>query len=226
MFWIIIGISFLASFLVSSTLKRKFAAYARVPLASGLSGAEVADAMLRDHGIRDVRVTTVDGRLSDHYNPADRTINLSHDVFNGRNAAAAAVAAHETGHAVQHATAYNFLKFRSAMVPVLSFTNNFMGILMMGGIALWYSSGIPWLFGIGILLFAATTLFSFITLPVEFDASRRATEWLQQSRVVSQQELGMAENALWWAAMTYVVAALGSLATLLYYLSIFAGRRD
>ncbi len=224
MFWIIAGISFLASFLVSSMLKRKFAAYSRVPLSSGLSGAEVAAAMLRDHGIRDVRVTTVDGRLSDHYNPADRTINLSHDVFQGRNAAA--VAAHETGHAVQHATAYRFLAFRSAMVPVLSFTNNFMGILMMAGIALWYSSGIPWLFGIGILLFAATTLFSFITLPVEFDASRRATEWLSRSRVLNQQEQGMAKNALWWAAMTYVVAALGSLATLVYYLSIFASRRN
>jgi hypothetical protein len=224
MYWLIAGITFLASLLVSTMLKRKFAQYARTPLSSGLSGAEVAAAMLRDHGLRGVDIVSVPGHLTDHYNPANRTINLSPNVYHGRNAAAAAVAAHETGHAVQHATAYNFLQFRSAMVPVLSFTNNWIGLLMMGGIGLWYTSGIPWLFGLGVLLFAATTVFSFITLPVEFDASRRATEWLERARVLNRQELAMSKNALWWAAMTYVVAALGSLATLLYYLSIFRGR--
>ena len=214
-----------ASWLVQWRLRSKFDRYSQIGLQNGMSGAEIAELMLADHNIRDVRVISTEGRLTDHYNPTDKTVNLSADVFAGRSAAAAAVAAHEVGHAVQHATAYNWLGFRSKLVPVLNVTSMWtQWILLIGVLTI---KVFPPILGIGVLLFALTTLFSFITLPVEFDASRRALAWIDRRGVVTQQEHGMAKDALWWAAMTYVVAAIGSLATLLYYASIFFGaRRD
>jgi Zn-dependent membrane protease YugP len=180
--------------------------------------------MLADHGITDVRVISVGGQLTDHYNPADKTVNLSDDVFHGRNAAAAAVAAHECGHAVQHAKAYAFLQFRSAMVPMLSIANGFMPILLMIGMMILYSTGNSTLLAVGVALFAMATLFSFVTLPVEFDASNRALNWIKEKGIVTPSEYEMSKDALWWAAMTYVVAALGMLAQLLYYLNLLNGR--
>lgn len=207
-------------------LKSKFQEYSEIGLANGLSGREIADKMLRDNGIFDVRIISVEGELTDHYNPADKTVNLSPDVYYGRSASAAAVAAHECGHAVQHATAYSMLQFRSAMVPVLSIANNFMPIALMIGMMLLYSTGNKLVLTIGVAMFALATLFSFITLPVEFDASRRALAWMSQRNVVTQPEHEMAKDALWWAAMTYVAAALGMLAQLLYYMSLLSGRRS
>jgi uncharacterized protein len=223
-YMLIAGVVMLVSWAVSATLKSKFRNYAMTPISSGMSGAEIAAQMLADYGIRGVRITCVDGTLSDHYNPADYTINLSHDVYYGRNAAAAAVAAHETGHAVQHAKAYSFLQVRSTIVPAVSFVSPWIGWVMMAGLFMLQSA--PWIMMVGIIMFALTTLFSFITLPVEFDASRRALAWIQKARVVNSHEYAMSKDALWWAAMTYVVAALGSLATLLYYVMLFLGRRD
>jgi hypothetical protein len=221
----LIGIVFmLISLFVSWRLKSKFKEYSQIGLASNLSGKEIAEKMLRDNGIYDVRVVSVEGTLTDHYNPADKTVNLSPEVYHGRSAAAAAVSAHECGHAVQHATAYTMLKFRSSMVPVLSVASQYMQWIILGGILLLNTTPIP--LAIGVALFALTTLFSFITLPVEFDASRRALAWIDQKGVVTSKEHTMAKDALWWAAMTYVVAALGSLATLLYYASLLMGRRD
>ena len=221
----LIGIVFmLISWLVSARLKSKFKEYSQTPLSSGLSGREVAEKMLRENGITDVRVMSVAGRLTDHYNPADKTVNLSEYVFDARSAAAAAVAAHECGHAVQHAQAYSFLKFRSAMVPVLSIASRYMQWIILIGILMMQTTPVP--LTIGVSLFALTTVFSFVTLPVEFDASKRALAWIEQSGVVTRQEHGMAKDALKWAALTYVVAALGSLATLLYYVSLLMGRRD
>lgn len=217
-------LTLLASFFVSWRLKSKFAQYSKTPLRNGMSGQEIALKMLSDNGITNVKVVSVEGQLTDHYNPAELTVNLSQDVFYGRNAAAAAVAAHECGHAVQHSKAYAFLKLRSALVPAISATSRFMPFLIIGGVFLLQFSIIP--LALGVALFALTTLFSFVTLPVEFDASRRALAWMGTSRVVTTDELALSRNALWWAAMTYVVAALGSLATLLYYLSILNGRRD
>ncbi|MFD1817021.1 hypothetical protein SAMN04515674_11824 [Pseudarcicella hirudinis] len=211
---------------VSWRLKSKFQEYSQIGLVSGLSGQEIAEKMLRDNGIYDVRVISVEGQLTDHYNPADKTVNLSQDVYYGRNAAAAAVASHECGHAVQHATAYTMLQFRSAMVPVMSISNNIMPFLLMIGMMVVYSTGNAMVLTIGVALFAVATFFSFITLPVEFDASRRALAWIESSRVVNSNELALAKDALWWAAMTYVVAALGMLAQLLYYVSIISGRRS
>lgn len=211
---------------VSWRLKSKFQEYSQIGLVSGLSGKEIAEKMLRDNGIYDVRVISVEGQLTDHYNPADKTVNLSQDVYYGRNAAAAAVASHECGHAVQHATAYAMLQFRSAMVPVMSISNNIMPFLLMIGMMVVYSTGNAMVLTIGVALFAVATFFSFITLPVEFDASRRALAWIESSRVVNSNELALAKDALWWAAMTYVVAALGMLAQLLYYVSIISGRRS
>ena len=182
--------------------------------------------MLADHGITDVRVISVEGQLTDHYNPADKTVNLSNDVFHGRNAAAAAVSAHECGHAVQHARAYSFLEFRSAMVPMLNVANGFMPILLMIGMFVLYSTGSVLLLTIGVALFALATLFSFVTLPVEFDASNRALAWIKEKGIVTPTEYEMSKDALWWAAMTYVVAALGMLAQLLYYLNLLGGRRN
>jgi hypothetical protein len=212
--------------LISWRLKSKFKTYSGQSLQSNLSGEEIAHRMLADHGITDVRVISVEGKLTDHYNPADKTVNLSADVFHGRNAAAAAVAAHECGHAVQHARAYSFLQFRSAMVPMLNVANGFMPLLLMGGMMLLYSTGNTTVLQIGVVLFALATLFSFVTLPVEFDASNRALAWIKTNNIVTPSEYNMSKDALWWAAMTYVVAALGMLAQLLYYLNLLGGRRD
>ncbi|HEX8545523.1 MAG TPA: zinc metallopeptidase [Cytophagaceae bacterium] len=220
----LIGIVFfLISMAVSAVLKSKFKKYSQTPLRSGLSGKEIAEKMLHDHGIYDVSIMTSEGELSDHYNPVNKTVNLSHDVFYGRNAASAAVASHECGHAVQHAKGYAFLKMRSVLVPAVNVSSRYMQWVILGGILM--INTFPMLLMIGIALFALTTLFSFITLPVEFDASRRALAWINNKGVVTSQEHQMSKDALWWAAMTYVVAALGSLATLLYYIS-FLNRRD
>ena len=221
---ILMGGIMLASWLVSSRLKNKFEKYSKLQLQNGMSGQEIAEKMLADHGIRDVKVISVAGQLTDHYNPADKTVNLSEAVFNQRNAAAAAVAAHECGHAVQHATAYNWLTMRSQLVPVVNIASTYMQWILLGGILLLDS--FPQLLLIGIVIFAATTLFSIVTLPVEYDASNRALAWLENKRMLSQEEQAGAKDALAWAARTYVVAALGSIATLLYYISIYLGRRD
>ena len=212
------------SWFVGYRFKSKFEEYAQVPLSAGMSGAEVAEKMLKDNMIFDVQVISVEGQLTDHYNPTNKTVNLSYNVYHGRSVAAAAVAAHECGHAVQHARAYAFLKFRSALVPVLSITSNYIQWILLAGVLL--LSVFPYLLGIGILLFAFTTIFSFITLPVEFDASNRALAWLDSANITRGGEHAQAQNALKWAAMTYVVAAISSLATLLYYISIFSGRRN
>ncbi|WP_234735896.1 zinc metallopeptidase [Tellurirhabdus bombi] len=220
----IIGIIvMLVSFYVSWRLKSKFNEYSQIALANGLSGAEIAQKMLNENNIYDVRVLSVEGMLTDHYNPQDKTVNLSADVYYGRSVAAAAVASHECGHAVQHATAYGPLKFRSAMVPFLTISSQYMQWVILGGILLINTTILP--LAIGVALFAVTTIFSFVTLPVEFDASKRALAWIQNRGVVNQREYGFAKDALRWAAMTYVVAAIGSLATLLYYVSILMGGR-
>ncbi|MDO6390667.1 zinc metallopeptidase [Pontibacter sp. BT731] len=209
---------------VSWRLKSKFKKYSEIPLQSGYTGREIAQMMLADNGIHDVKVISVAGRLTDHYNPADKTVNLSEYVYEARSAAAAAVAAHECGHAVQHAKAYGFLKFRSAMVPALSIASRYMQWIILIGILMLQTTPIP--LTIGVALFGLTTIFSFVTLPVEFDASKRALAWISSNNIVTPQELAMSKDALKWAAMTYVVAALGSLATLLYYASVLMGRRD
>ena len=208
---------------VSWRLRSKFNEYSQIGLGNGLSGAEIAQRMLRENGIFDVRVLSVEGMLTDHYNPEEKTVNLSADVYYGKSVASAAVAAHECGHAVQHQVAYAPLKLRSAMVPVLTVSSRYMQWILLGGILLLQTTPLP--LTIGVVLFALTTLFSFVTLPVEFDASKRALAWIQTNGVVNEREYGFAKNALWWAAMTYVVAALGSLATLLYYASILLGSR-
>lgn len=208
---------------VSWRLRSKFNEYSQIGLSNSLSGAEVAQRMLRENGIYDVRVLSVEGMLTDHYNPQDKTVNLSADVYYGRSVASAAVAAHECGHAVQHQVAYAPLKLRSAMVPVLTVSSQYMQWILLGGILLLQTTPIPLAIGVG--LFALTTIFSFVTLPVEFDASKRALAWIQTNGVVNEREYGYAKDALWWAAMTYVVAALGSLATLMYYASILLGGR-
>jgi uncharacterized protein len=223
---IILVLIMLASFAVSWKLKSKFRQYSEIGLHSGLSGREVAEMMLADNNITDVRVISTEGMLTDHYDPTNRTVNLSEGVYASRSAAAAAVAAHECGHAVQHARAYSMLKFRSAMVPALSVASRYMQWILLIGIFMMQTTMIP--LAIGVTLFALTTLFSFVTLPVEFDASRRALAWMDNRGIVTTQEHGMAKDALKWAAMTYVVAALGSLATLLYYASLLlgGGRRE
>lgn len=229
-YYVIIGLIALVSFSVSAKLKGKFEHYSKVHLRNGLSGAEIATKMLQDHGIYDVRVLSTPGRLSDHYNPADKTVNLSEAVYNQRNAAAAAVAAHEVGHAVQHATAYNMLGFRSKMVPVVNVSSGMSQWLIIGGLILGASSGLGLGFYIavaGLLLYAITTVFTFVTLPVEYDASNRALAWLKSKNMVSQQEYAGAEDSLKWAARTYLVAAIGSLAMLVYFaLRVFGGSRD
>jgi Zn-dependent membrane protease YugP len=213
-----------ASWAVGARFKSRFNKYAAMPLSSGLSGREIAEQMLRDNDIHDVKIISTEGQLTDHYNPTNKTVNLSHDVYYGRSVAAAAVAAHEVGHAVQHAHAYSWLQFRSAMVPALSVSSKFMPWVLLGGILM--LNAFPQLLLIGILMFALTTLFSFVTLPVEFDASRRALAWMNTTNVSSSQQHSQAQDALKWAAMTYVVAALASLATLLYYVMIYMGRRN
>ena len=222
MFVLLIGIM-LASWLVSNKLKNKFETYSKLHLQNGMSGAEIAEKMLADHGITDVRVISTPGQLTDHYNPADKTVNLSEGVFNQRNAAAAAVAAHECGHAVQHAVAYSMLTLRSQLVPIVSVASNYVQWVLLAGILL--VGTFPQLLVIGILLFAATTIFSVITLPVEYDASNRALAWLEKSQVVTAQEHEGAADALKWAARTYVVAAIGSVGTLIYYVMIYLNRK-
>ncbi|TVR39807.1 MAG: zinc metallopeptidase [Bacteroidia bacterium] len=221
---IIFGVFALLSWLVSNQLKSRFAKYSRMRLRSGLSGREIAEKMLRESGVDNVRVISTPGRLTDHYNPANRTVNLSPEVYNGRSIAAAAVAAHECGHAVQHARAYAFLKMRSALVPVISVSSRYMMWILLIGILTVES--MPGILLAGIVMFAATTLFSFITLPVEFDATKRALAWLTNTGMTVGEEYSNAKDALKWAALTYVVAALASLATLLYYIMIFMGRRN
>ncbi|MFM1930699.1 MAG: hypothetical protein RL226_2 [Bacteroidota bacterium] len=217
-----IGIALLGAF-VSNRLKAKFQQYSTTYLANGLTGKEVAERMLQRHGIRDVKVISVPGVLSDHYNPAQKTVNLSQSVFNQRNAAAAAVAAHECGHAVQHATGYPWLRFRSAMVPLVNISSKVVMWVLIAGIVMVQS--FPGLLLIGIILFALTTVFSVITLPVEYDASARALKWLKEDKIVTPEEYDTSKDALKWAGLTYVVAAIGSLTTLLYYLSIYLRRR-
>ena len=218
---ILAGAIMLFSWLVSSRLKSKFEQYSKLHLQNGMSGAEIAEKMLADNGIRDVRVISVAGRLTDHYNPMDKTVNLSEAVYNQRNAAAAAVAAHECGHAVQHAVGYEWLTMRSKLVPFVNVASTYMQWILLGGILMMKT--FPQLLLVGIVLFAATTVFSIITLPVEYDASNRALAWLENKRMLTQQEQAGAKDALKWAARTYVVAALGSIATLLYYVSIYMG---
>lgn len=219
-FILFIGIA-LISYLVQSNLNSKFKKYSQVRLSSGLTGREVAEKMLHENGIYNVRVTCVEGHLTDHFNPTDMTVNLSPDVYNGNSVASAAVAAHECGHAVQHATAYGPLTMRSALVPVVSFASQWMSWVLLGGILL--VNSFPGLLLAGIVMFAMTTLFSFITLPVEIDASVRATRWLKTAGITSAYDAPMAADALRSAAYTYVVAALSSLATLIYYVMIFLG---
>lgn len=216
------------SLIVSQTLNSKFNKYSKIPLNSGLTGREVAEKMLHDNGIYDVQVTCIKGRLTDHYNPADKTVNLSESVYGSNSISAAAVAAHECGHAVQHATAYRWLMMRSRMVPLVQFGANWaQWILLAGIIILSFSSLVgQWLLIIGVALFALTTIFSLITLPVEYNASARAVEWLDNTGITNGEENECAKDALKWAARTYLIAALSSLATLLYYLAIiFGGNR-
>lgn len=221
---VIAGVFGLISMLVSNRLKSKFKHYSQVHLQNGMSGAEIAQKMLDDHGIRDVKVISTPGMLTDHYNPQNKTVNLSEGVYSQRNAAAAAVAAHEVGHAVQHAQAYSWLQMRSKMVPILQLTSRFSMWVIFGGLMLMGTTAIggtiAW---VGVALYGIGTLFSFVTLPVEYDASNRALAWLKQKHMVTQQEYAGAEDALKWAARTYVVAAIGALATLLYFAMKVAG---
>jgi uncharacterized protein len=221
--WIIFIGFMILSWIISMVLKSKFTKYSKILLDNGMSGRDVAERMLRDHGIRDVQIVSVEGQLTDHYNPANKTINLSPDVYNGRNISAAAVAAHECGHAVQHAKAYAWLGFRSKLVPAVSFSSKWVQWILLAGVLLVQT--FPAVLLAGILLFALTTIFSFITLPVEINASHRALAWLSNAGITSYQNHDKARDALQWAAYTYVAAALGSLATLLYYIMIFTGSK-
>jgi uncharacterized protein len=224
MIWIIFGFFMLLSWIVGHQLKSKFNQFSKIPINYGMTGRQIAVKMLADNGITDVKVLSVPGKLSDHYNPLNKTVNLSPEVYNGQSVAAAAVAAHECGHAVQHASAYAWLQMRSALVPVVSFSSKWVQWILLAGILMLES--FPQLLFIGILMFAMTTIFSFVTLPVEIDASRRALAWLNVSGVTTNTTHPKAKEALKWAAYTYVVAALASLATLLYYIALFAGRRN
>jgi Zn-dependent membrane protease YugP len=228
---LIIGLFFMAiGWMVSARLKSKFREYSQIHLSRDLTGAEVARLMLADNGLHDVQVTSVEGELTDHYNPANKTVNLSEGVYHGRNAAATAIAAHECGHAVQHAKAYSMLELRSAMVPIQNISAkviNFIFMMMMFGA--FFAQGIlSWNTALLIIIvcYGVFTLFAFITLPVEFDASKRALAWVQSRNITTPKEHDMAKDALWWAAMTYVVAAVGALTTLLYYVMLFMGNRD
>jgi Zn-dependent membrane protease YugP len=228
-FYVLIGILALASWLVSNKLKKKFKIYSKIELRNGMSGAEIAEKMLADNGIYDVKVISTPGKLTDHYNPSDKTVNLSESVYNQRNAAAAAVAAHECGHAVQHAKAYEWLTLRSKLVPVVSVSSRFSQWLIFGGLILGAASGgtgIGFYIAVtGLIFMAMATVFSFITLPVEYDASNRALAWLKSKNMVTPDEYAGSKDALKWAARTYLVAALGSLAMLLYWgLQILGGR--
>lgn len=228
-YYILLGGIALVSWIVSHKLKSKFEEYSKVHLRNGMSGAEIAEKMLADNGIYDVKVISTPGRLTDHYNPVDKTVNLSEAVYNERNAAAAAVAAHECGHAVQHATAYGMLQMRSKMVPMVSVTSGMSQWLVVGGLILGAAAKVGFGFYIailGLMLMGVATVFSFVTLPVEYDASNRALAWLKNKNMLSQQEYAGAEDALKWAARTYVVAAIGALASLVYWAFQVFGRRD
>ncbi|GGP04418.1 membrane protein [Cloacibacterium rupense] len=230
--YLLFGAIMLASWLVSARLKSKFAYYSKVHLRNGMSGKEVAEKMLHDNGIFDVQVTSVPGQLTDHYNPANKTVNLSEAVYMQRNAASAAVAAHECGHAVQHAVGYSMLQLRSKLVPMVQISSTLSQFVLFAGIAVMIASrsvqnpsGNTTVLAIGVLLFAVTTLFAFVTLPVEYDASNRAMKWLKDSGTVTAEEYVGVQDSLKWAARTYVVAALGSLAQLLYWANILFGNR-
>ncbi len=228
---LVIGVVFmLVGMMVSGRLKSKFREYSQIQLNQNLTGAEIARLMLADNGIQDVKVISVEGQLTDHYNPVNKTVNLSHDVYNGRNAAAAAVASHECGHAVQHATAYSMLELRSAMVPVQNITSRIMNIIffamMFGAFAVKGLFSFDTAILVIIACYTVFALFALITLPVEFDASRRALAWIEARGIVTSREHEMAKDALKWAAMTYVVAAIAALASLMYWVMIFLGRRD
>lgn len=219
-YYILLGAIALVSWIVSSRLKSKFAEYSKIHLRNGMSGAEIAEKMLADNGIYDVKVISTPGRLTDHYNPVDKTVNLSEAVYNQRNASAAAVAAHECGHAVQHATAYSMLEMRSKLVPIVSVTSGMSQWVILGGLILGAAAGIGLGFYIaiaGLFMMGFATLFSFVTLPVEYDASNRALAWLKSKNMLGQEEYAGAEDALKWAARTYVVAAIGALASLVYW---------
>lgn len=224
---LLIGIA-IVSFIVQWRFKSKFKEHSETPLSSGMSGKDIAEKMLHDNNIYDVKVVSVEGRLTDHYNPADKTVNLSPEVYSGRSVASAAVAAHECGHAVQHAKAYSWLQFRSAMVPVVNIASTLTSWTLMIGVMLAIFAQNIIVLAVGVAALALVTLFSFVTLPVEFDASNRALAWLETNKgiMASREEHDGAKNALWWAAMTYVVAALSSLATLVYYASILLRSRD
>lgn len=223
MYWIIFIGTMIASYIVSQTLQSRFEKYSHVPTKGGLTGAEVAQQMLHDNGIYDVRIVSIDGQLTDNYNPTNKTLNLSRAVYGQRSIAAAAVAAHECGHAIQHAVGYAPLRLRSSLVPVVSFASNIVQWVLLAGILL--INVFPTLLWLGIALFATTTLFSFVTLPVEINASSRAVAWLQRAGITDSTTKPMAVDALKWAAYTYVIAAISSLGTLLYYIMIANRRR-
>lgn len=226
-YYLLSGILFLIGMAVSSTLKRKFQEYGEMLLSEGLSGKEVAEKMLRDNNIYDVRVISADGFLSDHYNPTDKTVNLSPDVYSGRSISAAAVAAHECGHAVQHATAYSMLQLRSALVPIVQISTTLAQWVILAGLGVMgFGGGNQTILLIGIVLFAASTVFSLITLPVEYDASARALRWMENTNLTTRFEHDKAADALQWAARTYLVAALASVAQLVYFVMVFLNRRD
>ena len=225
-YYIIAGVMFLVGMIVSNRLKSKFAEYGQIGLRNGLSGREIAERMLHDNGIYDVRVLSTPGELTDHYNPANKTVNLSPDVYAGRSVSAAAVAAHECGHAVQHATEYSMLQFRSAIVPLVNISSQLSQWVILAGLGLMFGRSNPTILLIGIVLFAVTTLFTLITLPVEYDASNRALAWLERNQMTTPAEHEKAADALKWAARTYLVAAISSVATLLYYILLFMNARD
>lgn len=225
-YYVIAGIMFLVGMVVSNRLKSKFKEYGAIGLRNGMSGREIAEKMLHDHGIYDVRVISTPGFLSDHYNPQDKTVNLSPEVYEGRSISAAAVAAHECGHAVQHATAYNMLQFRSAMVPMVNISTRLSQIVILVGLGLLAAGSGPLVALIGIVLFSVTTIFTLVTLPVEYDASNRALKWLEGTHVTTGAEHDKAADALKWAARTYVVAAVASVANLLYYIMLFVNSNN
>lgn len=225
-YYLIIGLTFIISLFVSNILKKKIRKYSQLFLQNGMSGKEMAEKMLRDNGIYDAKVVSVEGRLTDHYNPLNKTVNLSQEVYSERNASAAAIAAHECGHAVQHKMSYSMLNLRSKLVPAVNISSKFSNIAIMAGLAVFYSSGgeDTFILNLGIGMFSMAVIFSFITLPVEFDASRRALAWFKKENMVTSQEYSGAKDSLRWAAMTYVVAALGTLAQLLHFLSLLNRR--
>lgn len=224
--WIVSMVFLGISLLVSSILKSKFSRYAKIALANGLSGRQIAEKMLKENGIYDVKVTSAEGFLSDHYNPLNRTVNLSPDVYNGTSVSAAAVAAHECGHAVQHATAYGPLMFRSRLVPIVQVSSMLVNWVLIAGIIILASTNNPTVLLIGIIVMSITVLFTLITLPVEFDASKRALAWLNTTNITNRDEYPKAKDALKWAATTYVVAALAAVVTLIQYIMIYLGSRD